>query len=224
MIIGLQVTNCGSKARSQELLNNSHVGTAAAKRFFFAWPIPHRPISTFTPVRATHLVHDDGAVDGQLEVCERGAHDPDDALHAVDLLAQEDDERLQQPVARPQFLPHLRKQNRVKKCFSIFETVESRDGAGVAQIVLKLKSHHHCSKNVLHELFPPDFPTDLVMDVICRQLAEQFVSHAAHDALARLSGPTGAVLWLDVDDRVQHILGQVALVTANSTRINTPHQ
>ena len=42
-----------------------------------------------------NLVHDDGALDGKLEVAERVAHDGDDALHAVDLLPQEDVQRLQ---------------------------------------------------------------------------------------------------------------------------------
>ena len=43
----------------------------------------------------THVVHDDGAIDGELQVAERRADDADDALHAVDLLTQEDVQRLQ---------------------------------------------------------------------------------------------------------------------------------
>ena len=42
-----------------------------------------------------HLIHDDGAFDGEFEVVQGVAEDGDDALHAVDLLTQEDVERLQ---------------------------------------------------------------------------------------------------------------------------------
>ena len=41
------------------------------------------------------LAHDDGTVDGQFEVGQRGTHQTDDLLHAVNLLAQEDVHGLQ---------------------------------------------------------------------------------------------------------------------------------
>lgn len=40
--------------------------------------------------QCTHLAHDDGTIDGQLQVFESAAHDADDPLHAVNLLPQED--------------------------------------------------------------------------------------------------------------------------------------
>ena len=41
------------------------------------------------------LAHDDGSVDGEPQVLERGAHDADDTLHAVQLLTQKDVQGLQ---------------------------------------------------------------------------------------------------------------------------------
>jgi len=52
------------------------------------------------------LAHDDGAVDGQLEVGERGAHQRDHPLDAVHLLPQEDVHWLEGPHLL-ETLPHL---------------------------------------------------------------------------------------------------------------------
>ena len=38
----------------------------------------------------THLTHDDGAINGKLQVLESAAYNTDDPLHAVNLLSQED--------------------------------------------------------------------------------------------------------------------------------------
>ena len=45
---------------------------------------------SFQLVLWTDLTHDDGAIYGQLQVFESAAHNPDDPLHAVYLLPQED--------------------------------------------------------------------------------------------------------------------------------------
>ena len=59
----------------------------------------------------THLVHDDGAVNSELEVNQGVSDHADDALHAVKLLPQEDVERLQRSHL-PKPVVHLDTQQR----------------------------------------------------------------------------------------------------------------
>ena len=57
--------------------------------------VGHTGIKYVVESVAEVLTHDDGAINGQLEVHEGGAHNADHLLHAVNLLAQEDVQRLQ---------------------------------------------------------------------------------------------------------------------------------
>ena len=63
-------------------------------------------------LRRTHLVHDDGAVNGQFEVGQRRLDDRQHFAHAVNLLTQEDVERLQvthllQPLSNLHTIGHV---------------------------------------------------------------------------------------------------------------------
>ena len=132
-----------------------------------------------------HLTHDDGSLNGQLQVLQSGAHETEHTLHAVHLLAQED--------------VHTGKNTHLLQ----------------PSLHLYIYGHgtSHCA--AADGSIAYLYHTDFVRNVVIRQLVQHVGSEAEHSVLPSLPTTSTAALGLDAHDGVQNLLGHITLVPAH---------